>query len=96
MELWGAFVMIVLCAFGVWGIAELNVWIIGAVILGFMPVLCLIAIFTLPLAIKAIQGSFKSEDMGKLMPAMTNNVMVVLLTQLLTGGGYILSGVFKV
>ncbi len=72
------------------------VWIIGAVIFKAMPVFCLIAIFTLPLAIKAIHGSFKSEDMGKLMPAMANNVMVVLLTQLLTGIGYILSGIFKV
>jgi 1,4-dihydroxy-2-naphthoate octaprenyltransferase len=72
------------------------VWIIGAVIFKAMPVFCLLAIFTLPLAIKAIQGSFKSEDMGKLIPAMANNVMVVLLTQLLTGVGYILSGVFKV
>jgi 1,4-dihydroxy-2-naphthoate polyprenyltransferase len=72
------------------------VWIIGAVIFKAMPVFCLIALFTLPLAVKAIQGSFKSEDLSKLLPAMANNVMVVLLTQLLTGIGYILSGVFKV
>ncbi len=72
------------------------VWIVGAVIFKAMPIFCLIALFTLPLAIKAIQGSFKSEDMSKLLPAMANNVMVVLLTQLLTGIGYILSGVFKV
>lgn len=28
------------------------------------------------------------------VPAMANNVQVVLLTQLLLGGGYILAGVF--
>jgi len=72
------------------------IWIIGAVIFKAMPLYCLIALITLPLAIKAIRGSFNSEDMGKIIPAMANNVMVVLLTQLLEAVGYILSGVFKV
>jgi 1,4-dihydroxy-2-naphthoate polyprenyltransferase len=71
------------------------VWIIGAVIFKVMPVFTLIALLTLPLAIKAIQGSFHSEDPAKLMPAMASNVLVVLLTQFLTAVGYILSGVFK-
>jgi 1,4-dihydroxy-2-naphthoate octaprenyltransferase len=71
------------------------VWIVGAVILRAMPVFTLLALFTLPLAIKAIRGAFRNEDMGLLLSAMSQNVLVVLLTQLLTAIGYILSGVFK-
>jgi len=59
-----------------------------------MPAFCLIALLTLPLAIKAIQGALKHQDMTKLVPAMASNVLVVLLTQLLLGIGYILAGVF--
>ena len=69
-------------------------WIIGGVAVGQMPVFCLIALLTIPFAIKAIKGALKPEDMGKLMPAMANNVLVVLLTQLLLGIGYILANVF--
>jgi len=68
-------------------------WIIGGVVARAMPVFCLIALLTLPLAIKAIQGALKPEDMNKLVPAMANNVLVILLTQLLLGIGYILAGV---
>jgi 1,4-dihydroxy-2-naphthoate octaprenyltransferase len=65
-------------------------WVAGAVAFGQMPAFSLIALLTFPLAIKAIQGSRKSEDLSKLVPAMGSNVMVVLLTQLLLGVGYIL------
>ncbi len=71
-------------------------WIIGGVVAGVMPVFSLIALLTLPFAIKAIQGALKSQDMDKLLPAMANNVLVVLLTQLLLGIGYILAKVFEV
>jgi 1,4-dihydroxy-2-naphthoate octaprenyltransferase len=71
----------------------MYLWIIGAVIARIMPVFTLIALFTLPFAIKAIQGAFKPEDMNKLVPGMANNVMVVLITQFLMGAGYILSRV---
>jgi 1,4-dihydroxy-2-naphthoate octaprenyltransferase len=69
-------------------------WIIGWVAAGVMPVFSLIALLTLPLAIKAIQGGRQHDDMNRLVPAMANNVMVVLLTQLLLGIGYILGRVF--
>jgi len=69
-------------------------WIIGAVVAGQMPPFCLIALLTLPFAIKAIRGALKYQDMSKLVPAMASNVLVVLLTQLLMGIGYILAGVF--
>ncbi len=69
-------------------------WIIGAVLTGQMPAFSLIALLTLPLAIKAIRGALKPQEMDKLVPAMANNVLVVLLTQLLLGIGYILARVF--
>ncbi len=70
-------------------------WIIGGVVAGQMPVFSLVALLTLPLAFKAIQGALRHQDMNKLMPAMANNVQVVLLTQLLLGIGYILARVFS-
>ena len=66
-------------------------WIIGWVIAGVMPVYTLLALLTLPFAVKAIRGSFKYDDMSVLGPALANNVMVVLITQLLMGIGYILA-----
>jgi 1,4-dihydroxy-2-naphthoate polyprenyltransferase len=70
-------------------------WIIGAVIFKAMPVFTLLGVLTIPLAVKAIRGSFHSEDPSKLMPGMASNVMAILLTLLLMAIGYILSGVFK-
>jgi len=67
-------------------------WIIGNVIAKVIPVYCLIALLTLPFAIKAIRGYFHYQEMDKLVPALANNVIVVLLTQLLLGIGYIISG----
>lgn len=68
-------------------------WIILAVALRLMPVYCLIGFLTLPLAVKAIKGALRSEDFSRLIPAMGNNVVVVLLTQLLLGIGYVLDKV---
>jgi 1,4-dihydroxy-2-naphthoate octaprenyltransferase len=68
-------------------------WVIGWVVAGQMPAFSLLALLTLPLAIKAIQGARKHDEMSQLVPAMANNVLVVLLTQLLLGIGYILAGV---
>lgn len=70
------------------------VWIIGGVAARQMPAFSLVALLTLPFAIKAIRGARKYDDTGKLVPAMASNVLVVLLTQLLLGIGYILAGVF--
>jgi len=64
-------------------------WIVGGVVAGMMPTFSLIALLTLPFAVKAIKRALKYREM--IMPAMANNVMVVLLTQLLLGIGYILS-----
>ena len=73
--------------------AAVYLWIIGWVAAGQMPIFSLIALLTLPFAVKAIQGTLKHKEIAQLMPAMMNNVLVVLLTQLLLGIGYILAGV---
>jgi 1,4-dihydroxy-2-naphthoate octaprenyltransferase len=72
----------------------LYLWIIAWVAAGLMPVFCLIALATLPFAIRAIRGALSYQDESKLMPAMANNVLLVLLTQLLLGIGYVLAGIF--
>ncbi len=72
------------------------VWVIGAVIFKAMPVFTLLALLTLPIAVKAIRGSFHYDDRSILVPALASNVMVIMLTQLLISVGYILSGVFKI
>jgi len=74
--------------------ALVYIWIIGAVAAGQMPLFTLIALLTLPFAYKAVRGSFSYDEMHKIVPAMANNVIVVLLTQALIGIGYILATVF--
>ena len=69
-------------------------WIIGGVVAKIMPTFSLIGLVTIPLAFKAIQGGRNYDDEDKLVPALNANVMVVLLTQLLMGIGYILARVF--
>lgn len=70
-------------------------WIVALVVARWMPVYTLLALLTLPMAIKAISGALKynSDTSGRFIPAQANNVLVVLLTQLLIGVGYILAGV---
>jgi 1,4-dihydroxy-2-naphthoate octaprenyltransferase len=73
---------------------SVYVWIIGWMIAGVMPLFTLIALLTLPFALKAIQGALKYEDMSRLVPGMANNVLFILTIQLLLGIGYILAKVF--
>jgi len=69
-------------------------WVIAWVVAGVMPLFSLLVLLTLPLAVKAIEGALNYQDMNRLMPAMANNVMVVLFFQVLLGAGYILGRVF--
>jgi 1,4-dihydroxy-2-naphthoate octaprenyltransferase len=69
-------------------------WIMGGVAAGQMPTYCLIALLTVPFAAKAIRGALKHRERSELLPAMGSNVIVVLLTQLLMGVGYVLAGIF--
>ena len=70
-------------------------WIIGGVIAHKMPAFSLIALLTLPFAARAIRGALKPQELSKFAPAQASNVMVVLLTQLLLGIGFILAKVFE-
>ena len=72
----------------------MYLWIIGAVITGDMPVWTLLGVLTLPMGYKTITGAFKYDEMPKFVPAQASNVMVVLLTQLLIGIGFVLAGIF--
>lgn len=72
------------------------VWIIGAVAFRQMPVWTLLALLSLPFAIKAIKGSRQYNDMNQIVPAMGNNVLFILLTHVLMGVGYILGRVVPV
>jgi len=72
------------------------IWIIGAAAAGIIPKMALIALLTLPFALKAIRGSFNSDKLNILLPAMASNVMMVLGIPLLMGIGYILATVFPI
>jgi 1,4-dihydroxy-2-naphthoate polyprenyltransferase len=74
--------------------AAVYLWIIGAVAVGAMPLFALLALLTLPLAYKAVKGSFGYRDPRRMTPAQASNVLVVLATQALLGIGYILATVF--
>jgi 1,4-dihydroxy-2-naphthoate octaprenyltransferase len=66
------------------------------VIAGAMPKTELLVLLTLPLAYKAIKGSFGYNNLGRLIPAMGSNVMTVLGIPLIMGIGYILATIFPV
>jgi 1,4-dihydroxy-2-naphthoate polyprenyltransferase len=70
------------------------VWILAWAIARVMPVWTLLALLTIPLSIKAINGAMHNNDPSKLMPGMAANVLTVLSTQLLLGLGYILGHLF--
>jgi 1,4-dihydroxy-2-naphthoate octaprenyltransferase len=69
-------------------------WIIAWVAARVMPVWTLLALLSLPLTIRAINGAIHYDDPSRLMPGMAANVMSVLLTQVLIGIGYILAHAF--
>ncbi len=66
-------------------------WIILAVCFGWMPIYTLLGLLTLPFAVQAIKGSFHGDDFKRIVPAMGNNVLVVLGTQFLMAAGYVLA-----
>ncbi len=66
------------------------VWIFAWAMARVMPVWTLLALLTIPITIKAINGVLHNDDPTKLMPGMAANVMTVLATQFLLALGYIL------
>jgi 1,4-dihydroxy-2-naphthoate octaprenyltransferase len=74
-------------------------WIVGIAFAGMagiirIPVFALFGLLTIPFAIKAIQGALQPDKMAKLVSGMANNVLVVLITQVLMGVGYIFGRIF--
>ena len=69
------------------------VWIVAGVALNLMPIWTLLGLLTLPFAFKAIKGSLTYKTVEEIIPALGANVIVVLLTQLFMGIGYILAHV---
>ena len=67
-------------------------WIIAMVAAGFLPAPTLLGLLTIPLAVKAIRGALSYHDQAKLLPALGANVLLILLTQLLLGAGFIVAG----
>lgn len=74
-------------------IIAVYIWIIVWVAAKVMPVWTLLALLTLPLAFKAIDGAIHHTSTPKLISGMAANVMSILLTQLLIGIGYIIAHV---
>jgi 1,4-dihydroxy-2-naphthoate octaprenyltransferase len=72
---------------------SVYVWVIAWVAARVMPIWALLALLTLPLAIKAIYSAFHNDEPAKLMPGMAANIANILLTQLLLGIGYLLGHV---
>ena len=70
------------------------VWIFAWAMARVMPVWTLLALLTLPLAVRAINGAVHNDDPSRLIPGMAANVMNMLLTQLLLGIGFILGRIF--
>ena len=67
-------------------------WIICGVIFGIFPAWTLLALFTIPVALKAIQGALKDYDQfEKFIAAQGANVIVVLVTQVLFALGFFIS-----
>ncbi len=69
------------------------IWIAAGVVSKLMPYWALLALLTLPVGLKAIKGALTHKKLEELIPAQGANIMVVLLTQLLLGIGYILARV---
>ncbi|MEA1958426.1 MAG: prenyltransferase [Chloroflexota bacterium] len=66
--------------------------VIGAVIANVVPLLGLLGLLTLPLGIKAMRSALKyPDDIGKLIPALGVNVIVVLITPLLMSIGIVIA-----
>ena len=67
------------------------IWIIAWVIAAVMPIWTLLALLTLPFAVKAINGAFHYDNKQQLIASLSANVLIVMLIQVLLGIGYILA-----
>ncbi len=67
--------------------------VIACIILGFVPVLTGISLATIPIAVKGVKLAQKHYDVSKLIPALANNVKLVLGTQFLIALGFLFSSI---
>ena len=68
-------------------------WILTGVVLNLMPSYTLIALLTLPIAVKAIKSAFSYSNKNIFLSAQAANVQIIMLIQILIGIGYILGKV---
>ncbi|MFC1562694.1 prenyltransferase [candidate division KSB1 bacterium] len=68
-------------------------WIFSGTLLKLMPPYTLIALLTLPIAIKAMKGSFVHSNKEIFIQAQAANVQIIMLTQIFIGIGFILAKV---
>jgi 1,4-dihydroxy-2-naphthoate octaprenyltransferase len=77
-------------------IASTYLWIVACIIASLMPLTVIVTFVTLPFALKAIRGVLRDHgDIGKLIPAMGTNVMLVLSMTAMTTVGLLLSLLLK-
>ena len=70
----------------------MYIWIILGIVLGILPVWTLLALLTIPIAVRAIKGALKDyNDFEKFIPAQGSNVIVVLATQVLFALGFLIA-----
>ena len=68
------------------------IWLALSMIMGYMPVTCMLAFLALPFVAKAVKITLRSYDeVDKLMPALASNVMVALITPALLTLGFVLA-----
>jgi 1,4-dihydroxy-2-naphthoate octaprenyltransferase len=73
-------------------LVAMYLWIIGAVVLGYMPYPVLISLLTIPKAKAAIKGALNDYDkFEELIPAQGANVQTVLGTHFLLALGFIIA-----
>lgn len=66
--------------------------IIVGVVLGYLPIWTLLGLGTLVLALPAARSAYRNaDDIGQLIPAMGQNVLINLLTPALMGIGFLLA-----
>jgi len=73
-------------------LAAAYIWIVIGVAINLMPLTVLLGLATLPIALKAAKGALANYGkVEKLIPVLSANIMVVMLTQVLLAVGYVLA-----
>lgn len=75
-------------------LVAMYLWIVGAVVLGYMPYPVLISLLVLPKAIAAIKGALNDYNkFEELIPAQGANVQTVLGVHVLLAVGFLIASV---